>query len=62
MNTGEESTDLFESGPHHAARPMRVVVDDHGCQWLCDEPVDETAGFEEQGCWRHVDMPFTRND
>ena len=47
---------------HKAARPMRVVVADDGCTWLCDAGVDETGDLKEQGCWRCDDVAFTRND
>ena len=48
--------------PHKAARPMKVVVADGGCTWLCDADVDESKDLEEQGCWRCADVAFTRND
>ena len=48
--------------PHHAARPMTVVVDDNGCRWLCDAGVDENEDLRKQGCWRCGDLAFTRND
>jgi hypothetical protein len=48
--------------PHHAARPMKVVLDDDGCRWLCDADVDEDKDLKEQGCWRCGDLAFTRDD
>ena len=48
--------------PHKAARPMKVVVDEGGCTWLCDAKVDEGKDLEEQGCWNCKDVAFTRND
>ncbi len=60
VTTDERPQHDFE--PHHAARPMKVVVDTTGCHWLCDDWVDEGKNLKEQGCWRHVDMPFTRDD
>lgn len=48
--------------PHKAARPMKVVVAEGGCTWLCDAGVDESKDLEEQGCWRCADVPFTRSD
>ncbi len=48
--------------PHAAARPMKVVVAEDGCTWLCDADVDEGGDLETQGCWRCGDVPFTRND
>ncbi len=47
---------------HKAARPMKVVVGENGCTWLCDADVDESKDLEEQGCWRCADVAFTRND
>ena len=47
--------------PHKAARPMKVVVADNGCTWLCDASVDETRDLEEQGCWRCAEVPFSLN-
>jgi len=59
-----EHGDTVYVGPeaHKAARPMKVVVADNGCTWLCDTGVDESKDLEEQGCWRCADVPFTRND
>jgi hypothetical protein len=48
--------------PHKAARPMKVVVAEDGCTWLCDADVDEKGNLREQGCWRCAEIPFTRND
>jgi hypothetical protein len=47
---------------HKAARPMRVVIADDGCNWLCDSDVDESQDLRKQGCWRCGDLAFTRND
>ena len=44
--------------PHKAARPMRVVVAEDGCTWLCDADVDESRDLNEQGCWRCDEMAF----
>ncbi len=48
--------------PHKAARPMKVVVAETGCTWLCDINVDESKDLRDQGCWRCAELPFTRND
>ena len=48
--------------PHKAARPMKVVVDNNGCPWLCDNNVDESKDLKDQGCWRCAELPFTRDD
>jgi hypothetical protein len=48
--------------PHHAARPMEVVVDGHGERWLCDEGVDRSRDLSEQGCWLCGSLAFTRDD
>jgi len=48
--------------PHHAARPMKVVLDAHGNPWICDANVDPTAPLPGQGCWDCGEVPFTRND
>jgi hypothetical protein len=47
---------------HKAARPMKVVVTDDGCTWLCDKNVDENRNLREQGCWSCGEVPFTRDD
>ncbi len=47
---------------HVAARPMKVVVDEEGSPWLCDDDVDPHRNLASQGCWRCGDMAFTRND
>ncbi len=46
---------------HEAARPMKVVVDESGCNWLCDSDVDAKGDLKAQGCWRCSEMAFTRN-
>lgn len=43
------------------ARPMKVVVDDQGFEWLCDKNVDSNGSFAGQGCWRTDQMAFDRN-
>ena len=48
--------------PHHAARPMKVVVAEDGCTWLCDADVDESKDLKKQGCWSCGDVAFTRDD
>lgn len=40
---------------------MKVVVDDDGCNWLCDSNIDESSDLAQQGCWRCSDMAFTRD-
>jgi hypothetical protein len=59
----EDKSSVYE-GPqtHKAARPMKVVVDEGGCTWLCDADVDESENLSEQGCWNCKDVAFTRND
>jgi hypothetical protein len=44
------------------ARPMKVVVDDDGCTWLCDAGVNKSKDLREQGCWRCDELAFTRDD
>lgn len=48
--------------PHKAARPMKVVIDEDGCTWLCDAEIDESGDLKEQGCWNCKDVAFTRDD
>ena len=48
--------------PHHAARPMEVVVDAQGVRWLCDQGVDQARDLSEQGCWLCGSLAFTRDD
>ena len=47
---------------HHAARPMKVVVDAKGESWICDSAVDPSKDLTSQDCWRCGEMAFTRND
>lgn len=47
---------------HHAARPMKVFMDDKGEPWLCDSDVDPSKDLADQGCWRCGEMAFTRTD
>ncbi|MCI4398585.1 MAG: hypothetical protein JHC34_07065 [Acidobacteria bacterium] len=47
---------------HHAARPMKVIVDDQGCPWLCDASANPKGDLAAQGCWRCSEVAFTRND
>jgi streptogramin lyase len=47
---------------HHAARPMKVVADEDGTRWLCDEEVDERMDLRKQGCWQCGELAFTRDD
>jgi hypothetical protein len=58
MDSNKEN-ETYEA--HTAARPMKVVVDEKGCNWLCDREVDEGGDLEAQGCWRCSEMAFTRN-
>ena len=44
------------------ARPMKVVVDSHGNEWLCDKNVSDSTDYAAQGCWRTDMMAFGRND
>jgi hypothetical protein len=62
MDAKHGDTVYVGTEPHHAARPMKVVVDDRGCRWLCDADVDESKDLKEQGCWRCGDLAFTRDD
>jgi hypothetical protein len=62
MAAKDGDTVYVGSEPHKAARPMKVVVDDNGCTWLCDAKVDRTRDLREQGCWRCDELAFTRDD
>ena len=62
MELKEGETIYMGTEPHKAARPMKVVVDEEGCTWLCDADVDETRDLKGEGCWRCAEMPFTRDD
>jgi len=52
-----DSTELTTGG----ARPMKVYVDHHGNEWLCDKDADPNGDFAAQGCWRTDTMAFDRN-
>ena len=62
MEAKDEDTVFVGPESHKAARPMRVVVDDNGCTWLCDADVSEDRDLKEQGCWRCDELAFTRDD
>ena len=52
---------VFVGAEHEAARPMKVVLADDGCTWLCNADVDESKDLKEQGCWRLPNSaPFER--
>lgn len=44
-----------------AARPMKVIVDESGCPWLCDADVDPLGDLKAQGCWRYTETAAKRN-
>ncbi len=58
--TMKDDSQTYE--PHHPARPLKVVLDDDGCTWICDAFTDENGDLAGQGCWRCSDAQFTRND
>ena len=60
VDDGDEN--VVEPESYKAARPMRVVVDDNGCTWLCDADVNDEGDLKEQGCWRCDELAFTRDD
>jgi hypothetical protein len=62
MYTTQEGVGFVGIEPHRAARPMKVVVAEDGCPWLCDSEVDESQDLEAQGCWSCGDVAFTRDD
>lgn len=62
MDVKHGDTVYVGTEPHKAARPMKVVVDNNGCPWLCDSNVDESKDLKDQGCWRCAELPFTRDD
>ena len=62
METRQDGGQDLPLGPHKAARPMKVVMADDGCAWLCDAEVDEARDLRRQGCWRCGDLAFTRDD
>ncbi|MGC8763213.1 MAG: hypothetical protein ACP5VN_06205 [Acidobacteriota bacterium] len=58
----ETSEREVTQAPHVAARPMKVVMDEKGCPWLCDADVNPHEDLASQGCWRCSEVAFTRND
>lgn len=62
MNVQSGEAFWAEPEPHKAARPMKVVVDDDGCPWLCDSDVDQEKDLRKQDCWNCGEVAFTRND
>lgn len=57
QNNNQNNAELTKGG----ARPMKVFVDSHGYEWLCDKDADPKGSFEAQGCWRTDMMAFDRN-
>ena len=62
MDVNHGDTVYVGTEAHKAARPMKVVVTEDGCTWLCDENVDENRDLRAQGCWSCGEVPFTRDD
>jgi hypothetical protein len=60
MDTQKNYNELIATSA--GARPMRVFIDSHGHEWLCDKSVSDKKSFEAQGCWRTDMMAFGRND
>lgn len=50
------------AGAQQAARPMKVIVDDSGCPWLCDAKANPREDLKSQGCWRCSDVTITTDD
>ena len=48
-------------GGHHAARPMKVVMDSKGSPWLCDKEFDGRECLLAENCWDCGELPFTRS-
>lgn len=57
QNNNPSNTTQAQGG----VRPMKVVVDEHGHEWLCDKNVDSDSSYASQGCWRTDQMAFDRN-
>jgi hypothetical protein len=45
-----------------AARPMKVIVDESGCPWLCDAEANPRGDLKAQGCWRCTDAAVTKHN
>lgn len=50
------------AGAQQAARPMKVIVDESGCPWLCDAEADPRGDLKAQGCWRCADTTLTKRN
>lgn|GEM_PF-1695357 len=48
--------------PHHAARPMEVVLDARGNPWICDAGSIPSPELTGESCWSCGEVPFTRDD
>ncbi len=46
---------LFGSKP---IRPMTIVTDAAGAQWLCNEDVDVRKDLRDQDCWNCDEVVF----
>ena len=62
MNKEKQVEEQRPLEPHHAARPMKIIKDEKGEPWLCDENVDPEKDLRKQGCWNCGDLAFTRDD
>ncbi|MFC2171415.1 hypothetical protein ACFLU6_02140 [Acidobacteriota bacterium] len=62
MEKEKERKEQIHFTPHKPARPMKVIKDDEGELWLCDDDVDRKKDLRGQGCLNCGEIPFTRND
>ena len=47
---------------HRAARPLEVIRDKKGNEWLCDQGVSVDRGIITGQCVPDEKLAFTRND
>jgi len=59
--TSKDKTQLGNGIAYSGARPLKVITDSQGNQWLCDAHIDDNTDPKAQGCWRLDEMPFDRN-
>ena len=57
MKTGKKTEPEYYE-PTYRGRPLKVVEDQHGERWLCDQDVDPKGNLKNQGCWRCDEVTF----
>jgi len=59
--SNHENNEQIITNTKGGARPMKILIDKNGNEWLCDKNVNESGDLASQGCWRTDQMSFDRN-